>query len=369
MSARNAPQPNGPARGSRLRIALVAPTLDILGGQAVQARSLVEELTADGHEVILTPINPKFPAGLRSLRRLPYMRTVVNEALFLSSLWRPGRADVIHVFSASYWSFLLAAMPAIVAGRLRGRRVVLNYHSGEADDHLARWGTLVRPWLRLVDEIVVPSEYLRAIFLRHGYRARVIPNVVDLSRFRYRERRALEPRLVSTRNLEPYYRVNNTLEAFALMKARYPEAILTLAGSGSDESRLRRLAAALGTGGIRFVGRVEPTAMSGLLDAADIFVNSSVVDNQPLSILESFAAGLPVVSTGTGDIATLVRDGQTGLLVPPGDPLAVAKAVTTMLEEPERAVGMARQARLEVEKYTWPHVRDLWADAYAGSPA
>ena len=117
------------------------------------------------------------------------------------------------------------------------------------------------------------------------------------------------------------------------------------------------------------MGRVEPMAMPAFLDRADIFVNSSVVDNQPVSVLESFASGLPVVSTGTGDIAALVRDGETGSLVPPGDPAALAKAVTTLLEEPERAVGMARRARHKVEKYTWPHVRDLWARVYAGSPA
>jgi phenylacetate-CoA ligase len=258
-------------------------------------------------------------------------------------------------------------MPAIVVGRLFGRRVVLNYHSGEAEDHLARWGVLVHPWLRLAEEIVVPSAFLGGVFARHGYRGRVIPCVIDTSRFRYRERAPLRPRLLSNRNLEPYYGVDNTLKAFALLRARYPEATLTVAGSGGEERRLRQLAASLGAGGIRFVGRVEPSAMPDLHDRADIFVNSSVVDNQPVSVLEAFASGLPVVSTGTGDIAALVRDGETGMLVPPRDPAAMAKAVTTLLEEPERAVGIARRARDEVAQYTWPRVRDLWASVYSGN--
>jgi L-malate glycosyltransferase len=351
------------------RIAFVAPTLGILGGQGIQAATLADALRKDGWALDFIPINPGFPRGLRWLRRVPYARTLLNEALYVMRLPSLRRADVVHVFSASYWSFLLAPAPAILAARCLGKRVVLNYRSGEADDHLARWGVLVHPWLRLVDEIVVPSEYLRAIFARHGYRTRVIPNVVDLSHFRYRERGAPEPRLVSTRNLEPYYRVDNTLEAFALVRARYPEATLTLAGFGREERRLRRLAASLGSDGIRFVGRVEPSAMPGLLDGADIFVNSSVVDNQPVSILEAFASGLPVVSTGTGDIASLVRDGETGLLVPPDDPAALAKAVTMLLEQPERAAGMARRARREIETFTWSHVRALWAGVYAERPA
>ena len=348
------------------RLAIVAPTLHILGGQGVQARTLLDHLRGEGHDVSLVPINPDFPRGLRWLRRLRYMRTVLNQMFYLPSLHRLRRADVVHIFSASYWSFLLAAAPAIVVARLAGKRVVLNYHSGEAQDHLARWGVLVHPWLRMVDEIVVPSAYLRRVFAGHGYPARVVRNVVDLSRFGFRERAPLLPRLVSTRNLEPHYRVDSTLEAFALLKARYPDATLTIAGYGSEESRLAHLVRSLGVDGVRFVGRVEPEDMPGLYAAADIFVNASVVDNQPLSVLEAFASGLPVVSTATGDIAAMVRDGETGHVIPPDDPLAMAKAVTALLDDPEQARDMARRARQEVVQYTWPRVRDEWARVYAG---
>jgi len=314
------------------------------------------------------PINPSFPRGLRWLRRYPYLRTLLNQSLYIPSLRRLRRADVAHVFSASYWSFLLAPVPAIVAGRLMGKRVLLHYHSGEADDHLARWGALVHPWLRLVDEIVVPSEYLRGVFARHGYRARVIRNTVDVSCFRYRERETLRPRLLSTRSFEPHYGLDHTLEAFALLKARYPEATLTIAGSGSEERRLSRFAASLGTG-VRFLGRVAPRQIPALYDEADIFVNSSLVDNQPVSVLEAFASGLPVVSTGTGDIGAMVRDGETGLIVPPGDPAAMVKAVVELLENPEHALLIARHARQEVEKYTWSQVREEWASVYRGRAA
>lgn len=351
------------------RIALVAASLEGLGGQSLQARALAEGLRNEGYEVLVIAIDPRFPSRLRWLRRYPYVRTLLNEALYLPGLVRLRLADVVHVFSASYWSFLLAPMPAILLARCLGKRLVLHYHSGEAEDHLGRWGVLVHPWLRLVDEIVVPSEYLRQVLARHGYRARVICNVVDTSCFLYRDRIPLRPRLLSIRNLAPYYRVDNTLRAFALLKAQYPEATLTVAGYGSEEGRLRRLAASLGTGDIRFVGRVEPAATPDLYDEADIFVNSSVVDNQPVSILEAFAAGLPVVSTGTGGIAFMVRDGETGLIVPPSDPAAMASGVAALLENPDRAVRMARRAWEEVQKHTWRKVGRDWAAVYVGRAA
>src|SRR5262245_30965272 len=137
----------------RPRIALIAASLDILGGQGIQARALVEGLRQDGYEVDFIPINPRFPAGFRWVRGYPYVRTILNQLLYLPTLRRLQHADIVHIFSASYWSFLLAPLPAILGGRALRARVVLHYHSGEADDHLARWGVLIHPWLRIVDEI------------------------------------------------------------------------------------------------------------------------------------------------------------------------------------------------------------------------
>ncbi len=350
-----------------LTVALVAPTMELLGGNTIQAYALAQALRAEGCEVAFVPINPRFPRGVSWLRRYRYVRTVVNEALYVPTLLRIRGANVTHIVSAAGSSFIVASLPAILAARMLGTRVVLHYHSGKGPDHLARWGPLVHPWLRLVDEIVVPSEYLRSVFAQHGYRVRVIRNIIDTAQFAYRERRTLRPRLLSTRALEPLYRVDNTLEAFFRVQARFPNATLTLAGYGTEEGRLRRLAALSGTDGVRFVGRIEPEAMPRLLNEADVFVNSSVIDNQPVSVLEAFAAGLPVVSTNPGDLAALVRNGETGLVVPPEDPGAMADAVTRLLNDIEYAMTLSQRARHEVERYTWPHVRHEWAAAYAGN--
>lgn len=348
----------------RPRIALIAASLDILGGQAVQASLLATLLRRDGYRVTFIPINPAFPKGLRWLRRYPYVRTLVNQLLYVPSLLRLHTADVVHVFSASYGSFLLAPLPALLMARAFGKRVVLHYHSGEAADHLARWGCLLHPWLRLADVLVVPSDYLKRTFASHGYRVRVIRNVVDLSAFRYRVRAPLRPRFLSTRNLEPYYRVDNTLLAFALLRSRYPEASLTIVGDGSQAGELWRLAASLGDKGIRFLGPVQQEHMPAIYDDADIFLNSSVVDNQPVSVLEAFASGLPVVSTGTGDLAQMVREGETGLLVPANDPAAMAKAMEFLLQTPDIARRMVAKAREEVTQYTWTTIRHQWEAVY-----
>jgi glycosyltransferase involved in cell wall biosynthesis len=349
-----------------LRVLLVATSLDWLGGHGVEATLLQDGLRADGLEVQFLPVNPRFPSSLAWLRDVRYARTLVNEVLYFRSLTALRSADVVHVFTPAYWSFLLAPVPAMLAARALGKRVVLHYHSGEAEQHLGRWGALVHPWLRLAHAIVVPSLYLQRIFARHGHVTQVIPNVVDLEAFRYRERDAWRGRILSNRNLESHYGIDVTLEAFALLRRTHPEATLTIAGWGKQESALRQRAQALGLRDVAFVGRVEPQAMPALFESCDVFVNSSLVDNQPVSILEAFAAGLPVVTTATGGIPEVVRHGETGLLVAQHDPVGAARALAELLEAPEAAAAMARRAREEVAIFTWPRVRGAWAVAYGG---
>ena len=123
-----------------LVVAMVAPSLSILGGQAVQAQRLLDAWREDREiSAFLVPINPEFPVLLRPLARVKYLRTIATQLVYLPSLVRHlRRSDVVHVFSASYWSFLLAPLPAVIVARLLGRPVLVNYHSGEAPDHLRR---------------------------------------------------------------------------------------------------------------------------------------------------------------------------------------------------------------------------------------
>jgi glycosyltransferase involved in cell wall biosynthesis len=352
-----------------LSIVLVAPTLDILGGQGIQARSLLQALAQEGFAASLLPVNPRFPRGLGWLRRIPILRTLLNQLLYVASLSRLRHADVVHVFSASYWSFLLAPLPAMLAARLFGVHCILNYHSGEAADHLGKWGLLVHPWLALADEIVVPSVYLHRVFAAHGYKSRVIPNMIDTSAFGFRVRDPLRPLLLSNRNLESHYRVGNTLQAFALLRAQYPQAQLTVAGYGSEAAKLQAWVQEQGVEGVTFLGRVEPEAMPQLYAEADIYLNSSVIDNQPISILEAFAAGLPVISTATGDIGAMIVHRHTGILVPPDAPAAMTAAITALLLADGEATTLAANARKEVERYTWPAVCKAWTALYTRASA
>ncbi len=363
--------PEGSEESVRARVLIVAPSLGILGGQAVQAANLHRRLREERTlEVGFLPVNPALPGPLRAMQRVKYLRTLVTwPAYCLSLLLRVPRYDVIHVFSASYLSFVLAPMPAIFAGKLYGRKVVLNYHSGEAEDHLRRWRLTAAPSIRLADRIAVPSDYLVDVFRQFGLQARAIFNTVEVERFRFRERNPLAPVFLSNRNLEPMYNVGCILRAFALIQRRAPRARLIVAGDGSQRLQLETLAGELGLRDVCFLGRVSPQEMPRVYDEADIYLNSSDIDNMPLSILEAFACGLPVVTTDAGGIPYIVTHAKTGLTVGRGDYQAIADAALRLLEDGALAGELIRNARRECGKYRWESVRKEWLELYHGLQA
>ena len=350
-----------------VRVVIVAPSLGILGGHAVQADRLLRAWENDPDiSVRLVPINPVPPRGLRWATRVKYLRTAATQLSYWPLLVRElSRADVVHVFSASYTSFLLSPLPALIVARLLRRPVVLNYRSGEAPDHLRR-SAIARRALARVDSNIVPSRFLVDVFDGFGIRASVIPNLVDVSRFRYRERAPLRPRLVSTRNLSYPYNVACTLRAFQIVQQHWPDATLTLVGSGADEAALRALTRDLQLAHVTFAGRVAPDAIAEHYAANDIYVQSPDIDNTPTSVIEAFASGLPVVSTRAGGVPVLLTDGEQGLLAPVGDHEALAERILRLLADQHLAGRLARNAHAAVAAYTWPLVRSQWIRAYRG---
>ena len=316
-------------------------------------------------EAWIVPINPVPPAPFDRLLRVKYLRTLVTQVWYWPLLFREiRRADVVHAFSASYSSFLLAPLPAVIVARLLGKPVVLNYHSGEAPDHLRRSAVARRVMRHWVDLNVVPSPFLRDVLASFGIEAHVVSNTIDLRQFACRTRDPLRPRLICTRNFEPLYNVSCVLRAFARIQARHPDATLALVGGGSQEVALRTQAADLRLTGVTFAGRVPPSEIQRYYADADIYVQAPSIDNMPLSILEAFASGLPVVSTCVGGVPSILRDGIDGLLAPDNDDEAIAARVTKLLEEPAYARQLAASALNTLPAYEWPVVREGWLRVY-----
>jgi L-malate glycosyltransferase len=359
---------NAPGDGNsreRLKVAIVAPSLRYVGGQAVQAELLLRLWRDDPDlEMSFIAVDPPLPRVLAWAEGIRGLRTILREPIYFLHLWRGLKnIDIAHIFSAAYWSFLLAPAPAWLFARLRGKKALINYRSGEARDHLRRFrsGSFV---LSRADKIIAPSGYLVDVFREFGLKAVVVPNVVDLSQFRYRERNPLRPHLVCTRGFSIYYSVDVVVRAFAEVKRVYPEAKLDLVGGGRLEADVRKLVADLSLSDVNFTGVASRGEIGKYYDQADIFINASWLDNMPVSIIEAFAAGTPVITTSPESIPYLVEQERTGLLSPVGDEKALAANVIRLLRDPALAARLAQNAHQESGKYTWEAVRGQWLKVY-----
>jgi len=351
---------------ARPALCIVGPLPPPSGGMANQCEQLVRLLRAEGLVVELVRTNPPYrPAWVG---RLPVLRALCRLLPYFAHLWQAaGRAQVMHVLANSGWAWHLFAAPAILIARLRKTPVIVNYRGGNADSFFASAPRHVLGMLGGVSLRVTPSAFLRRVFSAHGLAAEVIPNIIDLSRFVPAPVRSFAdaPHLVVTRNLEPIYDIPTAIRAFAGIRSLFPGAALTIAGSGPELSRLQTLVAELALeNDVRFSGRLENADIPALYAAADCLLNPSTVDNMPISILEAFASGVPVVSTCAGGIPDMVEHGVSGLLVPIGDHQAMTCEILHVLQDPSFAASLREAGFVQAKRYAWAQVRQEWLDAY-----
>ena len=355
-------------RAEALRVCLVGPLPPPSGGMANQTRQLAGLLSGEGFRVAVVQTNaPYRPNWVQLVRGL---RAGFRLIAYVGRLWSQVRdADLVHLMANSGWSWFLFAVPAAVVARLRAVPFVVNYRGGEAGPFLERSAWAVRPIVRRAAALVVPSGFLQQVFGRFGMPAVIVPNIVDLARFRPAPARTGRGvHLVVARNLEPVYDNATAIRALALIRQEVPEAQLTIAGEGPLLASLQRLAADLGVAeAVRFCGRVANTEMPRLYGSADVCLNPSLADNMPISLLESLASGVPVVSTNVGGVPYLVEHERTALLVEPGQPAAMAQAVLRLLRDKPLSARLRAAGLDHVRRFDWASVRPQLLAMYASA--
>jgi glycosyltransferase involved in cell wall biosynthesis len=345
----------------KVKVLIVATSMRVIGGQSIQAKRLLDAFENDPQiEIKFLPNNPE-----TAFQGIKYLRTIFASLKFWWTLWRAVYgSEVVQVFSSATTGYIIATLPPLVVSKVYGRKVVLNYHSGELAHHIETWKRTALPTMRKFDEIVVPSQFLVDVFAKYGLSARAIFNFVDGGNFRFRERDVFRPVFLSNRNFEAHYNVGDVLRAFQIVQKHFPEAALFVAGFGTEEAALKRLAGDLKLENIEFVGKISNEEMARLYEKTDVYLNSSLVDNMPLSIIEAFSCGVPVVSYATGGIPYLVEDNETGLLAAPKDFEDLARKVIVLLENQEFTKKIVAKAQAEVVKYSWEKFSGRWLELY-----
>jgi glycosyltransferase involved in cell wall biosynthesis len=285
------------------------------------------------------------------------------EIVFYSFLLVP-RYDVLLVDLFGLRAFVYESM-AILCACLWKRRIVAVLRNGLMRDFVERWPRWTRFILSQPDLVLVPHHFLKKQLSPLGLRIDgMIPNFVKLENYRFRERSFLSPRFLYLRGMHPFYNAPMALRAFALVQQRYPDAQLTMAGKeGEDSDDCRSLVQSLKLRNVHFRGLVAKKDIPRLADEHDIYLHTNRVDNMPVSIIEMWACGLPIVCTNVGGIRYLVRDGIDGIFVKSEDYEAMADACFELLSRNELAKTLSCNGRARALELTWERVRPMWEEA------
>jgi glycosyltransferase involved in cell wall biosynthesis len=345
-----------------------------VGGPASHAPQVAAFLLARGHEVAVVttareqPAPQPYPVHWIS-RSLP--KGLVHVRTGLEVTRRARAADVVYttgMFGRSAAGAVLARRPYVIKltadpafERARRRGIV----DGGVDEFQAEDGGLkVRVLrgardaeLRGAAHVFTPSTWLSELAVSWGVdaaRVSVLPNPAPVL-----------PVLPPREELRASFGMNGATLAFAgrltaqkalevalEALARVDDVALLIAGEGDRRGPLEAKTAELGLGSrVRFLGAVPRERIVELFRAADATVLSSSWENFPHTVVESLATGTPVLATATGGVAEVVRDGVNGLLVPSGDPEALAAAIRRYLGDEELRARLRDAAAPSVVEY------------------
>lgn len=281
----------------------------------------------------------------------------------LSTAWRARRDyDIAHIDVFSGAAFVWAEGAAALL-RKSGVPYVATLRGGNLPAFASTNPRRVKRLLEGATRITVPSRYLLETISFVRPRADLIPNPIDIKRYGVRVRTSAQPKLVWLRAFHEIYDPSLAIEVVARIRSEFPGLHLGMFGPDKDGSadRIRRMIAERSLAGVVTVhGQVAKPDVPSALSAADIFLNTTTIDNTPVSVLEAMACGLCVVSTNVGGIPYLLTHEHDALLVPPGDAPAMAAAVRRILSEPGLAERLSRNARATAERHDWSHVLPRW---------
>jgi glycosyltransferase involved in cell wall biosynthesis len=337
-------------------------TNSAIGGAESLVLSFLEKASRDKYNLHLSSLLSRGPLLEEAARSgIPTLELDADRRGYLAAFWRLRRFMAERRIHLVHLCGLKAELLGRLAARLTGVPVVISGVWG-----INTWRNRYQHWLdrstsSLTDLYIANSEAARQeVIQRVGIPADkviVIHNGIAFeqynSRFDAGEKYGLDgagPVVGTLAGLLPLKGHGDIIEAVPVIAARFPDVRFLFIGRDYMRGRLQRL---VGERGLEryvtftdFCPDVRP-----LLAVCDLFLLPSTSESAPVSILEAMAMRLPVVATRVGGVPELVLDGETGLLIPPRDPQALAEAVISLLENPARAGEMGRAGRRRVEQF------------------
>jgi len=330
-------------------VLIVGNFLSKYTGSRFVCEDLAERLLNAGWEVFTTSNKPDHTKRLFDM---------------LKTVWtRRNQYNVATLDIFTGKSFYGAEVVAFVLRKL-GKPYILTLRGGNLPNFAKKNPGRVFRLFKSAAAVTAPSRYLLEKMKCYRSDLVLIPNPLDISRYSFKIRSEPHPTLMWLRAYNKYYNAPMALFVAESLLVQYPRIRLMMAGPDKGDGSFQKtklLAEKLRvSNSVEFAGIIPKAEVPTWLQKGDIFINTTNVDNTPISVMEAMACGLCVVSTNVGGIPYLLEDGQNALLIPPDDPEEMALAVRRILTEPGLSARLTENARRQVEQFDWSVVLPKW---------
>jgi glycosyltransferase involved in cell wall biosynthesis len=286
--------------------------------------------------------------------RSPIRKIVAALRAYLLGPVLISRADIVHVHGA-FRTSVKRKLPLILMAKAMRKRVIFHVHASTFEKAFdGPVAPMIRWMLASVDKVIALSPIWAASIQSQCPGADVVclPNPVKVpTRDSVRSSQKKKPRILFLGSLEPRKGFKDLLMAMSAVLARIPAAKLVFAGDGDIEGA-RRLAAELGiSASVTFLGFIRGGRKTWELQRAAVLCLPSYDEGVPVALLEAMSNGIPVVTTPVGGIPDLVRSGENGLLVAPGDIDGLSRAIVSLLTNPPFSASIGNAGFAHIERF------------------
>jgi len=297
--------------------------------------------------------------------------SIKNKLLRLLDMWmhianhrHSVSAVLVDTYSSSAFLF------AWTSGRLckiLGVPYIAFLHGGDLPKRFANNPKVSKHYLTHAKAIVSPSGYLQdAVQRNFGLEAVIIPNYIDLQLYPFLHRQQFTAvKMLWVRSFHATYNPTLAIQILSLLNKQGTETSLTMVGPDKDGSaeECLQLAEALGMAEkLTITGRLPKEDWIALSASHNLFLNTTTVDNTPVSVMEAMALGMPVVTTKVGGIPFLFADGVEGMMVAEQKPEAMVDAIESLIHSAEKTAAISAAARKKAEQWDWEVVRLKWLE-------
>lgn len=286
----------------------------------------------------------------------------------LSAIWKYRyKIDVVLIDTYSTAAFYFAGAGGRLCSML-GVKYIPILHGGNLPKRIKQSPVLSKHLFANSHTNIAVSGYLNKHMIDAGYKNELIENNIVINDYTFKLRSKLSAKLLWVRAFHETYNPLMAIRLIEKLKDIYTDIQLTMVGPDLDGSmqKCKELAAKTGVElQIIFTGKLSKQEWTTLAEQSDIFINTTNFDNQPVSLIEAMALGLPVVSTNVGGIPYLVEHGKTGLLVKADDTDAMSNAVQQLLNNETFAAQLSKNGRHKAEQFDWNVIIKKWKHLFS----